>query len=93
MSYLNKVLYHGLNLQAAMSNEDINKIESCYDKVSYFIAREQEVYGDQAMEDLYDALPIEMATAIGEANDLLNAEVDRGEGDLIDAIERMNEYL
>lgn len=83
MSYLNKVLYHGLNLQAAMSNEDINKIESCYDKVSYFIAREQEVYGDQAMEDLYDALPIEMATAIGEANDLLNAEVDRGD-DLIE---------
>jgi hypothetical protein len=92
MSYLNKVLYHGLNLQAAMSNEDINRIERCYDKVSYFIAREQEVYGDQAMEDLYDALPTEMATAIGEANDLLNAEVDRGD-DLIDTIERLNEYL
>jgi hypothetical protein len=92
MSYINKVLYHGLNLQAAMSNEDINRIERCYDKVSYFIAREQEVYGDQAMEDLYDALPTEMATAIGEANDLLNAEVDRGD-DLIDTIERLNEYL
>ena len=92
MSYINKVLYHGLNLQAAMNTEDINKIERCYDKVSYFIAREQEVYGDQAMEDLYDALPIEMATAIGEANDLLNAEVDRGD-DLIETIERLNEYL
>jgi 3-dehydroquinate dehydratase len=92
MSYLNKVLYHGLNLQAAMNTEDLNQIERCYDKVSYFIAREQEVYGDQAMEDLYDALPEEMMTAIGEANDLLNAEVDRGD-DLIDAIERLNEYL
>lgn len=92
MSYLNKVLYHGLNLQAAMNTEDLNQIERCYDKVSYFIAREQEVYGDQAMEDLYDALPIEMATAIGEANDLLNAEVDRGD-DLIDTIERLNQYL
>lgn len=92
MSYLNKVLYHGLNLQAAMNTEDLNQIERCYDKVSYFIAREQEVYGDQAMEDLYDALPEEMMTAIGEANDLLNAEVDRGD-DLIDAIERLNQYL
>ena len=92
MSYLNKVLYHGLNLQTAMNTEDLNQIERCYDKVSYFIAREQEVYGDQAMEDLYDALPIEMATAIGEANDLLNAEVDRGD-DLIDTIERLNQYL
>jgi lipoate-protein ligase B len=79
MSYLNKVLYHGLNLQAAMNTEDLNQIERCYDKVSYFIAREQEVYGDQAMEDLYDALPEEMMTAIGEANDLLNAEVDRAD--------------
>jgi len=92
MSYLNKVLYHGLNLQAAMNTEDLNQIERCYDKVSYFIAREQEVYGDQAMEDLYDALPEEMMTAIGEANDLLNAEVDRGD-DLIDTIERLNQYL
>ena len=79
MSYLNKVLYHGLNLQAAMSNEDINLINRCYDKVSYFISREQEVYGDQAMEDLYDALPIEMASAIANANDILNEESDRAD--------------
>jgi hypothetical protein len=79
MSYLNKVLYHGLNLQAAMNTEDLNKIERCYDKVSYFIAREQEVYGDQAMEDLYDALTPEIVEAIGEANDLLNAESDRAD--------------
>lgn len=79
MSYLNKVLYHGLNLQAAMSNEDINLINRCYDKVSYFISREQEVYGDQAMEDLYDALPIEMAIAIANANDILNEESDRAD--------------
>ena len=91
MSYISKVLYHGLNLQAAMNTGDINLIERNYDKVSYFIAREQEVYGDQAVEDLYDALPVEMAIAIGEANDLLNAEVDRG--DLIDTIERLNQYL
>ena len=91
MSYISKVHYHGLNLQAAMNTGDINLIERNYDKVSYFIAREQEVYGDQAVEDLYDALPVEMATAIGEANDLLNAEVDRG--DLIDTIERLNQYL
>lgn len=91
MSYLNKVLYHGLNLQAAMSNEDINLINRCYDKVSYFISREQEVYGDQAMEDLYDALPMEMAIAIANANDILNEESDRA--DLIDTIERLNEYL
>ena len=76
MSYISKVLYHGLNLQASMNTGDINLIERNYDKVSYFIAREQEVYGDQAMEDLYDALPVEMATAIGEANDLLNTESD-----------------
>ena len=82
MSYLNKVLYHGLNLQAAMSNEDINLINRCYDKVSYFISREQEVYGDQAMEDLYDALPMEMARAIWQianANDILNEESDRAD--------------
>ncbi len=79
MSYLNKVLYHGLNLQAAMSNEDINLINRCYDKVSYFISREQEVYGDQAMEDLYDALPMEMAIAIANANDILNEESDRAD--------------
>jgi hypothetical protein len=92
MSYLQKVLYHGLNLQAAMNTGDINKIERCYDKVSYFIVREQEVYGDQAMEDLYAALTPEIVEAIGEANDLLNAEVDRGD-DLIDTIERLNKYL
>jgi hypothetical protein len=79
MSYLQKVLYHGLNLQAAMNTGDINKIERCYDKVSYFIVREQEVYGDQAMEDLYDALTPEIVEAIGEANDLLNAESDRAD--------------
>lgn len=92
MSYLQKVLYHGLNLQAAMNTGDINRIERCYDKVSYFIAREQEVYGDQAMEDLYAALTPEIVEAIGEANDLLNAEVDRDD-DLIDTIERLNQYL
>ena len=91
MSYLNKVLYHGLNLQAAMSNEDINLINRCYDKVSYFISREQEVYGDQAMEDLYDALPMEMAIAIANANDILNEESDLT--DLIDDLNSMNEYL
>ena len=79
MSYINKVLYHGLNLQSALNTGDVHLIERAYDKVSYFINREQEVYGDQAMEDLYDALPIEMATAIGEANDLLNAESDRAD--------------
>jgi len=92
MSYISKVLYHGLNLQAAMNTGDINLIERNYDKVSYFIVREQEVYGDQAMEDLYAALTPEIIEAIGEANDLLNAEVDRGD-DLIDTIERLNQYL
>ena len=62
-----------------MSNEDINLINRCYDKVSYFISREQEVYGDQAMEDLYDALPMEMAIAIANANDILNEESDRAD--------------
>lgn len=91
MSYLNKVLYHGLNLQAAMKNEDINSIERSYDKVSYFIAREQEVYGDQAMEDLYEALTVEMVCAISEANDLLNAETDRA--DLIETIDRLSDLV
>jgi hypothetical protein len=91
MSYLQKVLYHGLNLQATMNTGDINRIERAYDKVSYFISREQEVYGDQAMEDLYDALTPEIVEAIGEANDLLNAETDRG--DLIETIERLSDLL
>ena len=71
MSYLNKVLYHGLNLQAAMNTEDLNQIERCYDKVSYFIAREQEVYGDQAMEDLYEALTPEIIEALYTADTML----------------------
>ena len=62
-----------------MNTGDLYLITRNYDKVSFFISREQEVYGDQAMEDLYDALPVEMATAIGEANDLLNAESDRAD--------------
>lgn len=86
MSYLQKVLYHGFKLQAAVNKfqnhefvTDTLPMEKAYDKVMYFVNREREVYGDQAMEDLYDALPIEMATAIGEANDLLNAESDRAD--------------
>ena len=91
MSYFQKVLYHGLNLQAALKTGDLNRIDRCYDKVSYFILREQEVYGDQAMEDLYDDLTPEVVEAIGEANDLLNAETDRA--DLIETIERLNDLL
>ena len=79
MGYFQKVLYHGLNLQAALKTGDIDRIERCYDKVSYFILREQEVYGDQAVEDLYDDLTPEVIEAIGEANDLLNAEADRAD--------------
>lgn len=86
MSYLQKVLYHGFKLQAAVNKFQNNEfvtdtlpMERAFDKVMYFVNREREVYGDQAMEDLYDALTPEIVEAIGEANDLLNAESDRAD--------------
>jgi len=71
MSYLNKVLYHGLNLQAAIATGNEARIQSYFDKVNYFISREQEVYGDQAMEDLYEALTPEIIEALYTADTML----------------------
>jgi hypothetical protein len=75
MSYLEKVLYHGFKLQAAVNKfqnhefvTDTLPMERAYDKVMYFVNREREVYGDQAMEDLYDALTPEILEAISYAD-------------------------
>lgn len=71
MSYLNKALYHGLNLQAAISNEDIAAIDKSYSSISYFIDRERVVYGDGAMEALFEALTPEMVSAIATAEEIM----------------------
>lgn len=75
MSYLEKVLYHGFKLQAAVNKfqnhefvTDTLPMEKAYDKVMYFVNREREVYGDQAMEDLYEALTPEILEAISYAD-------------------------
>jgi len=73
MSYTNKALYHGLNLQAAISNEDLIAIEKSYGSVSYFIDRERVVYGDAAMEDLFEALTPEMIAAIETAEEIMSS--------------------
>ncbi len=70
-SYLDKVLYHGLNLQAAIETGNESRIQSYFDKVNYFIAREQEVYGDQAMENLYSALTPEIIEALYTAEEIV----------------------
>lgn len=80
MSYLNKVLYHGFKLQAAVNKfqnhefvTDTLPMEKAYDKVMYFVNREREVYGDQAMEDLYNALTPEILEAISYADFIITS--------------------
>ena len=80
MSYLEKVLYHGFKLQAAVNKfqnhefvTDTLPMEKAYDKVMYFVNREREVYGDQAMEDLYDALTPEILEAISYADFIITS--------------------
>lgn len=80
MSYLEKVLYHGFKLQAAVNKfqnhefvTDTLPMEKAYDKVMYFVNREREVYGDQAMEDLYNALSEEILEAISYADFIITS--------------------
>jgi hypothetical protein len=80
MSYLEKVLYHGFKLQAAVNKfqnhefvTDTLPMEKAYDKVMYFVNREREVYGDQAMEDLYNALSPEILEAISYADFIITS--------------------
>jgi hypothetical protein len=80
MSYLEKVLYHGFKLQAAVNKfqnhefvTDTLPMEKAYDKVMYFVNREREVYGDQAMEDLYNALTPEILEAISYADFIITS--------------------
>jgi hypothetical protein len=48
-------------------------MEKAYDKVMYFVNREREVYGDQAMEDLYNALTPEILEAISYADFIITS--------------------
>lgn len=80
MSYLNKVLHHGFKLQFAVNKfqnhefvTDTLPMEQAFEKVMYFINREREVYGDQAMEDLYNALSEEMLEAISYADFIITS--------------------
>lgn len=80
MSYLNKVLYHGINLQAVVnefqnseSATDTLPMENAFEKVMYFVNREREVYGDQAMEDLYNAMTPEILEAISYADFIITS--------------------
>ena len=80
MSYLEKVLYHGFKLQAAVNKFQNNEfvtdtlpMEKAYDKVMYFVNREREVYGDQAMENLYGALTPEILEAISYADFIITS--------------------
>lgn len=74
MSYFDKVLYHGSQLVADMREENYTKADRSYDKAVYFILREKEVYGDQAMENLYDSLPELITTALIVYNDMTHEE-------------------
>ena len=82
MSYLNKVLYHGLNLQATMNafenaenpNEHTAQMEKSYDAMVHFIGREQEVYGDAAAEAIFENMTEEMLDAYEYAAHVLSAD-------------------
>ena len=74
-SYLNKVVYHAFNLKTALITGNQAEIEKSYDKTMYFINRELEGYGAQAMEDLYVKLDPELTAAILEAEELLAEEL------------------